>query len=295
MNEHLDKFDKEVWDFTSNPEGVVFDDKKAFSVFMNKTKIGSVENTIQNSSLSSKKTTSFFFNHWKSVVAAATIATCSIFALSLNNDTILLDSKGSDITYILPDGSSVKLFPNSTIEYNKQTYNTKRDLKLTGKALFDIEKNHVPMQINCKNFEVQVLGTTFLINEEEVKVLEGKVAIIKNDKKVNLLSREAVRLVENEIIVSQDVSFKDDKIVFKHIEYKEEPLSRVISDLESLHGVEILVGKKDLISNCYITSKELSQKTMAVALEIIKVATGLEILPTEFSNKKFYIKGTACK
>ena len=89
---------------------------------------------------------------------------------------------GSSVKITLPDGSTVNMNSGSTIKYSKSFGSEKREVILTGEALFDIKKDpKKPFLVQAKDLQVKVLGTVFNVksygNEQtiEVNLLRGKI------------------------------------------------------------------------------------------------------------------------
>lgn len=85
----------------------------------------------------------------------------------------------------LPDGSTVWLNMNSTLEYPETFADNQRLVKLSGEAFFEVEKNPAkPFVIQTAHTETKVLGTSFNLraydNEEttSVVVTTGKVSFV---------------------------------------------------------------------------------------------------------------------
>jgi ferric-dicitrate binding protein FerR (iron transport regulator) len=136
-----------------------------------------------------------------SAVAAVAILVIGISVLITNSSADkTYTALNNSIEIILPDNTKVHLNTNSELivynTYNKRT----RTVKLTGEALFDVEKNQdIPFIVEMeKGLLVKVLGTSFSLrtynNDEvyELKVLEGKVLFEKSENSVVVEKNEQV-------------------------------------------------------------------------------------------------------
>ena len=83
----------------------------------------------------------------------------------------------------LGDGTEVRLYPGSAIEYDQAHQN--RQIRLEGKAFFSVapDPEH-PFHVETPSTEIWVLGTRFLLEEDQtrqqttVKVTEGTVKFV---------------------------------------------------------------------------------------------------------------------
>lgn len=136
----------------------------------------------------------------------------------------------------LPDGSTVVLEPQSDLVIAEDFGISDRKITFTGKGTFDIAKDKSkPFRINAKDFEVQVLGTQFFLDQtagnQKVNLYAGKVKINQGGNITYLLPKESwarERVVETEPLLnpvndSRTFSFQDetfDQIIAKlEIEY----------------------------------------------------------------------------
>ena len=100
---------------------------------------------------------------------------------------------------VLADGTKVWLNENSELKYPEKFNNEIRNISLIGEAYFEVKRNvNQPFIINAESIEIEVLGTSFNINNyiqnknAVVSVSSGKVAV--RDLKKNA----------NEIILGKD-------------------------------------------------------------------------------------------
>ncbi len=80
----------------------------------------------------------------------------------------------------LPDASYADLSTGSTLEYDRDSWEHERRIKLSGEARFEVEKG-APFIVSTDNGRVEVLGTNFTVNSEAdgftVHVYRGKVKV----------------------------------------------------------------------------------------------------------------------
>ena len=159
---------------------------------------------------------------------------------------------------ILPDGSHVWLNTQSSIKYSNK-FKKSRNVKLNGEALFDIikseEKNFI---VETSNLQVEVLGTTFLVNDRDnanltQTILEsGAVNInIKNtDKNLNLSPGELFTYNNDDgyynvesVNTSSYIGWVKDKLSFTNI-----PMSELIIQLEKLYNIDIVCNSHSILN-----------------------------------------------
>ncbi|MFD2036078.1 FecR family protein [Belliella marina] len=197
----------------------------------------------------------------------------------------------------LPDGSSVQLHHNSTIEVNKN-FSQNRSVYLKGKAFFDVKPNEdLPFTIETNTFKTTVLGTSFSVESrlggiERVAVKSGKV-VVKTDEfgEVRLGKFESVELNNSQLsqntIRNADLEFgwTDKTIVFDNTE-----VSSMIQQIEDWYGVKISCNCKDL------PKRKISGAYKDMSLEVLLTAIQFSIpLKFEINEEKIQIEFQECK
>lgn len=135
----------------------------------------------------------------KTTVAVTKIVATQPVEITHKNNT----SKA--VNFILPDETFVTLSPGSEIKYATDYNNTKRDVLLTGKAIFKVAKNkQKPFTVFCHSIATTALGTRFSVDgnvkNTAVVLYEGKVVVKKiSDEKLltYLLPGDAVAFNSN--------------------------------------------------------------------------------------------------
>lgn len=81
----------------------------------------------------------------------------------ISQDTEVVTREAEQVTISLPDGSKIKLHPNSNLKYSLINFNKKgRKISFNGYGEFSICKNpESPFTLNSEKLEIQVLGTEF--------------------------------------------------------------------------------------------------------------------------------------
>jgi len=199
-----------------------------------------------------------------SSIAAAVVVVLVLGFLVRNpfNTTITYAYNGqNESSYILPDGTSVNFNGEGVLSYPKHFAETERTVDFEGIAYFDVtkDKSH-PFVVHCSNMDVEVLGTSFLINADKnaerytLDLYTGKVKMTAFDQQgkevsqieVNPGERGVLDVAENELRMMTYPEVKEDQLLTKHeLEFKNEKLSKIVEALEYIYKVEI-----DLAESC---------------------------------------------
>ncbi|MBY0480136.1 MAG: FecR family protein [Chitinophagaceae bacterium] len=224
---------------------------------------------------------------------------------------------------VLEDGSSVKLTRNSTLSYPKRFASDKREVYLTGEALFVVAKNpEKPFLVYYNNIVTRVLGTSFIIKTNsntkdlEVSVITGKVHVFENKLLAsNTSSREELKsviLVPNQkamynikrhdfettladsirsLVGSKDIPKVNTSEAFpkSFIYEKSTSLKEIFHQLETVYGIEIVVDN-DNIYNCVFIG-DVSKLEVLKKLNTICLTVGATY---EVKGTKILISGKGC-
>lgn len=214
---------------------------------------------------------------------------------SIHLSTILNDGPNQKICW-LEDSTKVILSPNSKINL-PGTFKglEKREVYLTGEAVFDVTKNpDKPFLVYTGDIVTRVIGTSFKITDKdnsgkdniEVVVLSGKVSVYNNEKsqpKQKEINNGVVLVPNQKVIYHSDnkqfvTAVVDDPILLpvaknKHkvvpsFIYKDTPVELVLSELEMNYGIQIEVVENELFMNCPLTAN-LSKQSLFNKLEMI--------------------------
>ncbi|WP_245189540.1 FecR family protein [Lunatimonas salinarum] len=149
----------------------------------------------------------------------------------------------------LTDGSKVYLNAGSAIWYPKEFGSDKREVTLTGEAFFDVHpESDRPFVVRSGNVRVEVLGTSFNVNQQE----GGKLAIALVTGKVRVKDEQGsqVHLEPSEMLVMEEggafyktafdplevLGWKDKQLVFKM-----DNMESAKRKIENWYGVEVQV------------------------------------------------------
>lgn len=227
------------------------------------------------------------------------------------------------VELFLEDGSQVKLSPNSSLIYPEHFPNEKREVYLTGEAVFEVAKNPAkPFLVFYNNIVTKVLGTSFKIKTNptnqnaEVSVMTGKVQVFANDnpasgnyttenaKNVILMPNQkatynvslhdfnttladSIRVLVHHIAIgdSSENTLPDESFLFE----KATRVELIFSRLQRMYGIEIIVDNEH-INNCVFTG-DVSRQEMLEKLKIICLTIGATF---EIRGTEIWVSGKGC-
>ena len=208
---------------------------------------------------------------------------------------------GENEAQTLPDGSKVWLREGASVRFMKAFGPNKRTLELTGEAFFDVaHEAERPFFINCTYGTVQVLGTTFTVNERlnrkqlEVVVVSGRVQleIEKAQKKIVLEAKEKAtwdevgqNLVHNEKASLNEVAWHT-----KALQFEDTPLSEVLNILQTTYTIELDLANPAL-NNCPL-SLVMQTEDPVEYFDVLKEVFGIEVVKS--SEKSYRLEGGSC-
>lgn len=175
---------------------------------------------------------------------------------------------------ILTDGSKVKLYPNSAIDYTTSFGKENRNLSLQGKAYFQVAKNkELPFTVESDTYTTTALGTEFLVNSKseklQVKLYEGSVVVKSTAKSKfqiqsvylkpgeefnidtktglynhNLLNHKQSQSESEQIRFTQNHDARTENIQI--LKYKKERLKIVLDELSKNYGKPIIYKSSEI-------------------------------------------------
>lgn len=286
----------ETWRTESETNAKAFFEAK--SVWLSSEPVSKAPNGILKEILaeSPTKVVPFMMRSWVKYASAAVL----VLAISLL--FVLNQSTGDDVfsSERLRDGSKIALHGSSSLEVIAFDENI-REVRVTGKAYFDIERDESrPFIIHTGNAKIEVLGTSFLIDtygeKTEVCVESG---LVELSKMINGKSDVAVTLSKGEMGLVNNVNkgiIKKNNNDLNYLAWKTKiisfngsSMSEVKSVIEDVYGIEMKFENPSF-KDCKLTAK-FNKKKPKDAIEIIARTFGVEF---EYSNGKAILKGKGC-
>jgi ferric-dicitrate binding protein FerR (iron transport regulator) len=238
------------------------------------------------------------FKYVSSAAAAVIVALFIGFLVVKPNSTVTLASAdwNTEEPYFLPDETSVTFFDDSKISHPKHFGNDGRSVNFEGTARFDVTKDEArPFVIHCNGMDVEVLGTSFLLNAEKngeryfLDLYTGKVKMTTFDQKghavtemeVNPGERGVWNPAQGELKTMCYSEVKEEELMTEHVlVFDNETLSKIVEALEYIYKVEI-----DLAESCAskkLTARFSDEESIEDVLETIALVS--EVTVTKADN-----------
>ena len=149
---------------------------------------------------------------------------------------------GETINYVFSDNSKVLLNDGSSISYNQDKWADERLIKLTGEALFDVEKGS-KFIVETENGSIEVLGTSFNVrawgSNLYVECYHGKVGVYANGESTELTKLRAVNIVNGVFSSVEDINNEKPQWTTGTSGFKEESLNSVFAELERQYDIKV--------------------------------------------------------
>jgi ferric-dicitrate binding protein FerR (iron transport regulator) len=237
------------------------------------------------------------YKYVSGVAAAFLIALFVGFLVRNNfNSTVTYAFNGqNESSYILPDNTSVNFNSESSLSYTKHFAESDRSVDFEGVAYFDVAKDeNLPFVLHCNNMDVEVLGTSFLLNAEKnaerytLDLYTGKVKMTAFDKKGNILSvveinpgeRGVWNATANELKTMSYSEVKEDELLTEHVlVFNNEKLSKIVEALEYIYKVEIDLGES--CASKKLTARFSDDESIDEVLETIALVSEVTVTKTD--------------
>ena len=263
---------EKLWNKTGEQEQYVFDTRQAWLTVHMKLQAKQRPKTI---TMMSRRAVA---------VAAAIILLLGawwIFFPSRNAHIITADTNVKQVK--MDDGSTIWLRKGATIEYANSYGKQDRNINLSGEAFFEVAPDSsLPFIIAAGNTQVQVVGTSFLVNSNnaqvELVVKTGKVKFSNSTNSILLTPGE--RSVNTGGALVKQVnsnpnfnSWQTDTLLFNQT-----PMSQVIVDLNRHFKANVTIRSEDsaFISDVKITAR-FDKKPLKDILDVIAIAMNFKV------------------
>lgn len=199
-----------------------------------------------------------------SLVYAASILLLIGLTILLNRnirtDSLSFENTSASIEKImLPDSSFVNLYPGANIQYKAKDKSGKREVALTGKAFFKVTKDGRPFVIEAYNMNIEVLGTSFLVeacgkDSASVHVKTGLVKVKVNSQSVLLEAGKQVK-VSGKKMIESTITYPEYLFSEKpnNLKFENSSMTEVVGRLEVIFNVKIDLDEKS--KECRVTTQ----------------------------------------
>ena len=237
---------REIWsaaDAANSDKEVVSEDETMQA-------LASVRSRLElNDKKSTKKSRPNLWGLYSALLVAATVVIAVTYSWIFSSTTIFAPY-GEQLSYILPDGSSVELNSGTSLSYNARFGNDSRTVTITGEAYFNVVTSEVPFFANTSTATVEVTGTTFNVrswdnDETTIHLLSGSVDFYPANKKehaVKLSPGKFSSVSASDITPSEPQRFNEERISSWRnnlLSFNNESLTSIFSELERRYNVKI--------------------------------------------------------
>jgi transmembrane sensor len=248
---------------------------------------------------------------WTAVAAAiAGLAFFINISLQTENPTvssIQVPEKAPYVTQVpynqflqLPDGTTVVLHGHSTLTYDENFNNKKREVTLIGEAYFDVKHNpNVPFVIHSGKLKTTVLGTSFNIKawpEQKdiiVSVTRGKVKVENENKLVAILTqdKQVVYNVESDnadqhkVESELSISWIQSDMTFDNMSFE-----NLAEHLSKRYNLDIIFQNEEL-KNCSFTGRFTGTESFD---EVMKILSATSNTTYSVTGNQVVISGEKC-
>ena len=224
------------------------------------------------------------FKSVSSIAAAVIVALfLGFLVIKPSTSTVTVASNEQNTSLVLPDGTSVVFNGDAEITYPKEFTKSTRSIDFEGVANFDVAADESkPFVIHCNNMDVEVLGTSFLLNAPAtsdkyfVDLYTGKVKMTAFDEKGNELSqmvvlpgeRGVLNLTQGELKAMTYPEVKAEELKTERVlDFNNVVLSTIVETLEYVYEVDIDLNEE--YASKKLTVRFSDQETIDEVLETI--------------------------
>ena len=179
-------------------------------------------------------------------IAAGLAILVSVFVFFQDSDITYQTPVATQQTIYLPDSSFVILNAVSTLAYNEDNWENKREITLSGEGFVQVKKGS-PFIVNTSKGTVSVLGTSFNIldrkNSYAVACYTGKVRVEDNKGKVSEILTPGL-----EMRIADDGTWQQGNFEVKDVQpqwaegmfrFSQTPFKEVIDEFERQFKIEV--------------------------------------------------------
>ncbi|MEG0518796.1 MAG: FecR domain-containing protein [Bacteroidales bacterium] len=224
-------------------------------------------------------------------VAAVLIACTYFLSVRFSNEfsdvkvPLLAKENTGEFTLVttLEEGSVVYLSQMATLYYPEHFLQQKREVKLNGTALFEVEGNRErPFVIETDKVLIEVLGTAFNVKNDlgkpfELSVCRGSVKVSLKEGKgsVNVAAGKTVTLTNGYLRISDTEDTGQFDLYSTKMRFKDESLKNVLRVM-NMHIPAMQIQTSPLLGERKLTVAFLNDSAESMA-ELISLALNLKI------------------
>lgn len=233
-------------------------------------------------------------NLFRSYSVAAVIAGLALLSIipiiyfNRNEDTggnrsITVTTDGQVQRSTFPDGSSIILNNNSSIQFAAEFAPNQRTAVLNGEAYFDIVPDPSrPFVISFEEVKIMVLGTSFNIrknisqNTIETQVSSGQVRMFNENGEISIAAGQTgiYRKAQNSFALQQRIDVNSVSYATRNFVFADESLANIIQYLGKAYSKKIVLRPLS-IGRCKMTSS-FNNKSIEYILDVISATLNVK-------------------
>ncbi len=175
--------------------------------------------------------------------------TIAFYVFSIGEATSFV-AEGQNKYVVLPDGSDVVLAPYSELVISAGFNDSNRDISLKGNGYFNVVKNRsLPFRVDMEKGDVEVLGTTFYIKQDEeqldVKLVSGVLKVTDQNAKSKIINSNQEASIGDDIEIESNKSFDEIDLQFEDLVLKNISLGEAVQRINGVYNREIIKIAED--------------------------------------------------
>jgi transmembrane sensor len=187
--------------------------------------------------------------------------------------------------FVLPDGSTVILKPNSKLICAFVQKYLKREVYLSGEAYFDVRHHpSKPFIVHTGRITTTVLGTAFNIYAKEgdvhVAVTRGRVRVANTQRTLVILSANEELLYHSDdtytVRSNPSVTAAVNESIGKEMNFNHYTLAKIVQVLEHRYGVSIDIENPQLSKMVFVTSFAGTESVQEVLDVLCRLSSDME-------------------
>lgn len=277
--------------FQNDFDAAIYNKIKTYSRLLQTTDFD--ENSMLHKVLASEKpqktkVVSFLNKAVFKIAAVIAVSLGVFYVISSSSSEVVVGAQGTNTAFILPDKSKGFLQPGAKLSFDKNLWQKKRAVNLTGKAFFDVEKGSAFL-VKTAVGTVEVLGTEFDVVSENkqfvVTCFEGKVYVKSGTSTMLLTQHQSAKLISGKLEKSNDVFLAKPSWINNQLTFANIPFRQVVANLENHFKVKIAANSS---LNAQPFTGSLPAGNIETAIKILE--TTYQITFVEITNKQYQVE-----
>jgi hypothetical protein len=190
--------------------------------------------------------------------------------------------RGGEYQIVLGDGTRVYLNAQTELRFPESFASSEQRLVyLSGEAYFEVTKNpSKPFVVQCKDYAVKVLGTSFNVNSYEgdetskTTLATGKVEI-DMDGKQTILNPGQQAIIKNGEVNVKEVDVEYTTWMFDNFRFQSESIQEIMTKLSRWYAIDVFYMNES-VRNYHFTGYLPRYAKIADVLELLSLTTNIK-------------------